>query len=76
MLPQMDDEDRPRSRLPRPSLGAASLLASESLDSYSLDELDMRVELLRAEIVRITEHREKSAAHMQAADALFRRKPS
>jgi len=72
----MDDDDRPRSRLPEPSLGAASLLASESLDSYSLDELDARVELLRAEIDRITDHRQKSAAHMQAAEELFRQKPS
>ncbi|MDG2003968.1 MAG: DUF1192 domain-containing protein [Novosphingobium sp.] len=70
----MDDEDRPRQR---PSgLGAAGLLSGESLDSYSLDELDARVELLRAEIDRIAEHRGKSAAHMQAADALFRQKPS
>lgn len=76
MLPQMDDEDRPISRLPEPSLGAASLLVGESLDSYSLAELDTRIDLLRAEIDRIAEHRDKSAAHMQAADALFRRKPS
>jgi uncharacterized small protein (DUF1192 family) len=73
MLPPMDDEDRPRQRLPGP--GAASLLASESLDGFSLDELDARVEFLRMEIDRIIEHRNKSAAHMQAADALFRQKP-
>jgi len=72
----MDDEDRPRRRLPEASLGAASLLGGESLDSYSLDELDARVELLRGEIDRITEHRGKSAAHMQAAASLFRRKTS
>jgi uncharacterized small protein (DUF1192 family) len=76
MLPSMDDEDRPRQRLPEPSLGAASLLDGESLDSYSLGELDARVELLRTEIDRITEHREQSAAHMQAAASLFRRKTS
>ena len=74
MLIEMDDDDRPRER--SPDLGAASLLSGESLDSYSLDELDARVELLRAEIERITAHRDKSAAHMQAADALFRPKPS
>jgi uncharacterized small protein (DUF1192 family) len=72
----MEDEDRPRRRLPEPSLGAASLLAGESLDSYSLDELDARVQLLRAEIGRIQAHRDKSAAHIQAAEGLFRRKPS
>lgn len=52
------------------------MLAGESLDSYSLDELDARVELLRSEIERIKAHRDKSAAHMQAAEALFRPKPS
>jgi len=72
----MDDEDRPMSRLPDARLGAASLLAGESLDSYSLDEMDARIGLLREEIARIEAHREKSAAHMQAAEALFRRKPS
>jgi len=72
----MDDEDRPRQRLAEPGLGAAGLLAGESLDSYSLDELDARIGLIRAEIERITAHRAKSAAHMQAAEALFRSKPS
>ena len=72
----MDDVDEPRQRVPKSGLGAASLLAGESLDSYSLDELDARVELLRAEIERSTAHRGKSAAHMQAAQALFRPKPS
>lgn len=74
MLPSMDDDDRPRD--PKAGLGAASLLAGESLDSYSLDELDARAGLLRAEIERIMVHRRKSAAHMQAAKALFRPKSS
>jgi len=74
MLPPMDDDDRPRER--SPDLGAASLLAGESLDSYSLDELDARVELLTLEIARIKAHRDKSAAHMDAAEALFRPKTS
>jgi uncharacterized small protein (DUF1192 family) len=69
----MDDDDRSRSRGPNGKFGAASLLASESLDSYSLDELDGRVSLLEAEIVRVTSHRNKAAAHMSAADALFRK---
>ncbi|PEQ12101.1 hypothetical protein B2G71_13235 [Novosphingobium sp. PC22D] len=67
----MDDDDRPRRRLPEQSLGAASLLAGESLDSYSLDELDARVLLLETEIARIRAHREKAAAHMKAAAELF-----
>jgi uncharacterized small protein (DUF1192 family) len=74
MLPSMDDDDLPTKR--GPDLGAASLLARESLDSYSLDELDARTELLRAEIDRIKAHRDKTATHMQSAEALFRPKPS
>lgn len=70
----MDDDDRPQRRLPGQDLGAASLLAGESLEPYSLDELDARVVLLSAEIERITAHRSKAAAHMLAADALFRPK--
>ncbi|KPH57420.1 DUF1192 domain-containing protein [Novosphingobium aerophilum] len=77
----MDDDDRPRrwsseNNPGRAELGAASLLASESLDRFSLDELDARVTLLEAEIERIKAHRQKSAAHMRAADALFRPKQS
>jgi len=70
----MDDEDRPRPRLPEPSLGAASLLAGESLDSYSLDELDARVDLLQAEVARVRGHRDRASGHMRAAQDLFRRK--
>jgi uncharacterized small protein (DUF1192 family) len=70
----MDDDDRPRERSGQ--LGAASLLAGENLEPYSLDELDARVELLRAEIERILTHRNKSADHMKAAEALFRPKSS
>lgn len=72
----MDDDDRPRRRSPEGNLGAASLLASESLERYSLDELDARVALLETEIARIRAHREKSAAHMLAAESLFRPKAS
>lgn len=68
----MDDDDRPRRRSSEGDLGAASLLASESLERYSLDELDARIALLETEIDRIREYRRKSAAHMNAADALFR----
>jgi uncharacterized small protein (DUF1192 family) len=69
----MDDDDRSRSRGPKLEFGAASLLAGESLDSYSLDELDQRIALLEAEIARVSSHRNKAAAHMSAADALFRK---
>ncbi|HEY0960548.1 MAG TPA: DUF1192 domain-containing protein [Novosphingobium sp.] len=65
----MDDDDRPR-----PRGDAASRLSGESLDSYSRDELDARIALLEAEIARVAAHREKSAAHRLAADALFGRK--
>ena len=72
----MDEDDRPRRRSsgddPSGNLGAASLLASESLERYSLDELDARIVLLETEIDRIREHRRQSAAHMLAAEALFR----
>lgn len=67
----MDDDDRPRARG-----DSASLLAGESLDSYSRDELDARIELLEAEIARVTAHKQKASAHMAAADALFRPKTS
>lgn len=70
----MDEDDRPRRRSPEGDLGAASLLASESLGRFSLDELDARIALLEDEIARIRAHRQKSAAHMAAADALFRPK--
>jgi len=72
----MDDDDRPRLRLSEGHFGAASLLAGESLDGYSLDELDARIELLHAEIARIAAHRDKSASHMLAAQAMFRPKSS
>ncbi|MDE8651803.1 DUF1192 domain-containing protein [Novosphingobium album (ex Liu et al. 2023)] len=67
----MDDDDRPRRRLPGQDLGAASLLAGESLESYSLDELDARVVLLETEIARVKAHRGQASAHMRAAEALF-----
>ena len=67
----MDDDDRPR-----PRGDSASRLAGESLDSYSQDELVARIELLEAEIARVNAHKAKAAAHMAAADALFRPKAS
>jgi uncharacterized small protein (DUF1192 family) len=64
----MDEDDLPRRRG-----DAASLLAKESLDTYSQDELTDRVELLEAEIARVTAHRDRAGAHRLAADALFRK---
>lgn len=64
----MNDDD-----LPRPTGDAAGRLASEDLAPYSRDELDARIAMLEAEIVRVRQHRERSAAHREAADALFSR---
>lgn len=65
----MDEGD-----LPRPRGDAASRLASEDLSPYSHDELDERIALLKTEIARVEEHARKSAAHRDAAEALFGRK--
>ncbi|MBA3053551.1 MAG: DUF1192 domain-containing protein [Sphingomonadales bacterium] len=62
----MDDEPPARRG------DAASHLSGESLDSYSQGELAARIALLEAEIVRVTAHREKVAAHKLAAEAFFR----
>jgi len=64
----MDDDDRPRRKG-----DAASLLAAEDLSPYSIEELEERIALLEAEIVRVDKHRSSSAAHRNAADALFRK---
>lgn len=66
MIPVMDDDDRPR-----PRGDAASLLAKEDLSPYSIAELDERIAVLEAEIARVKHHKDRSAAHMSAADALF-----
>lgn len=72
--PEMDDDDRPRPRMPEPTIGAASLLSGEALDSYSLDELDARVAALEAEIERVKAHRNKASSHIRSAEELFRPK--
>lgn len=59
--------------LPRPKGDAASKLAAEDLSPYSLEELEARIELLEAEIARVESHRLKAAAHISAADALFKK---
>lgn len=65
----MEDDDRPR-----PKGDAASRLAGEDLGPYSQNELEERIGLLEAEIARVESHRLQSAAHRDAADALFGRK--
>ncbi|WP_336985230.1 DUF1192 domain-containing protein [Altererythrobacter aquiaggeris] len=64
------EDDRPRAKG-----DAAGKLSGELLDSYSLHELDERIISLEAEIARVRAHREKSASHRSAADALFGGKP-
>ena len=62
----MDEDDLPRIRS-----DAASQLSKEDLGPYSQDELAERIALLKAEITRVETHRDKAAAHREAADALF-----
>ncbi|QSB45982.1 DUF1192 domain-containing protein [Tsuneonella flava] len=62
----MDEDDRPRLKG-----DTASLLAKEDLSPYSQDELNERIALLQAEIERVKAHRDKAAAHRNAAEALF-----
>lgn len=64
----MDELERPR-----PVGDAASRLAGEDLAPYSQAELVERIALLEAEIARVRAHKDKVAAHRQAADALFGR---
>ncbi len=66
MLCAMEDDDRPIRKG-----DAASRLTVEDLAPYSQDELNDRIALLKAEIERVTTHRDKAAAHRNAADALF-----
>jgi uncharacterized small protein (DUF1192 family) len=47
----------------------------QPLDALSVDELSERIELLRAEIVRLEAARESKSASRAVADAFFR-KPS
>ncbi len=67
----MEDDDRPARRD-----DAASLLSKESLDRYSQGELGERIELLEAEVARVTAHRDKASAHRLAAEAFFKSKSS
>lgn len=67
----MEEDDRPRRKG-----DAASKLFAEDLAPYSQDELSERIALLKAEIARVQTHRDKAAAHMAAADALFGKRDS
>ena len=67
----MDEDD-----LPRPRGDAASKLAAEDLSPYSQDELEDRIGLLKAEITRVENHRDRATAHRSAAEALFRKPDS
>lgn len=58
----------------RPKGDAASRLQGEDLGPYSLAELDERIALLEAEIARVKVHKQRVAAHRDAAEALFSRK--
>ena len=64
----MDEEDRPRTKG-----DAASKLATEDLSPYSHDELEERIGLLKAEISRVEDHRDRASAHRNAAEALFKK---
>ncbi|NDA47113.1 MAG: DUF1192 domain-containing protein [Alphaproteobacteria bacterium] len=44
----------------------------QSLDLLSVSEIDERIELLKAEILRLTQSREAKAASRLAADAFFK----
>lgn len=71
----MEDDDLPAGWIGSRE-DAAHKLALESLDRYSFAELDQRVALLETEIARVQAHRQKSAAHRLAAEAMFGRKPA
>ena len=68
------DEDNDLGRAVRKGEDAAHVLAGEDLGPYSQDELDERIALLKQEIARTQAHRDKAAAHREAADALFGKK--
>ncbi|GAA4642168.1 hypothetical protein GCM10023115_04140 [Pontixanthobacter gangjinensis] len=67
----MEEDDRPRRKG-----DAAGKLSAEDLAPYSQDELAERINLLESEITRVKMHRDKAAAHMAAADALFGKRDS
>ncbi len=63
-----DEEDqRPAGQAPRPGHSVG-----EPLDRLSVEELTERIELLRAEILRLEKTRDGKAASKAAADAFFK----
>jgi len=58
------DDDRPKKPTAH-EIGA-------DLSMLSVDELDARINLLKAEIERLSEEKERKAAGRRAADSLFR----
>jgi uncharacterized small protein (DUF1192 family) len=65
---RQDDEDtRPR----RPA-GKPGHSVGEPLDRLSVEELSERIELLRAEILRLEKVRDGKAASKAAADSFFK----
>ena len=58
------DDDRPKKPVSH-EIGC-------ELDALSSDELDRRIALLREEIVRLEEEKQKQAAGRRAADSFFR----
>ena len=51
--------------------GPLHSLVREDLDPYSVEDLAVRIEMLEAEIVRVTEIMERKKNRRSAADALF-----
>jgi uncharacterized small protein (DUF1192 family) len=64
------DDDNPFLAPPRPPASRHDI--GQPLDSLSVGELAERIELLRAEIVRLEEARGRKLATKQAADAFFK----
>lgn len=58
------DDDRPKKPVSH-EIGC-------ELEALSADELDRRIALLREEIVRLEEEKQKKAAGRRAADSFFR----
>jgi uncharacterized small protein (DUF1192 family) len=48
-------------------------LAKQDLDPFSVDELHERIEILRAEIVRVEAKMKGAVNHLASADALFKK---
>ena len=67
----ISEEDDPFYARPKPKPARHEI--GQSLESLSVDELDARIELLKAEIVRLEQMRASKTASLQAADAFFKR---